>query len=188
MTAPWISPQQGLVLNPPAIVMKLGDTRDANNLQAAAKALEVATAKRYAPVAVTWCNIFASDWCQVLKAPLPHVLDGKEMRANDMFDALMAIPSRYPGWSHTGTIASALAVRNLAKVGIPQVAVWKNPMTGHPGHIVAIIDQPAGRTNRPGTSGIWCAAAGSHCSEGCQIEDQYPASYLTSTHFFAYSK
>jgi hypothetical protein len=189
----WVNPSQGVPLNAPAEVLKLGDSRAAENLAAVALALHVDDAKRYQPCDlpgvghVTWCNIFAADWCSILKAPLPHVLNGKEMRANDIYDALTAKPSRYPGWSETGTIASALAVKNLAKVGVPQVAVWKNPVAGHPGHIVAIIDKPAGKVDKPGASGIWVAAAGSHCSSGCPIEDQYPLSYLKDTKFFAWT-
>lgn len=192
MTPIWVNPNQGVVLNPPAEVMRLGDQRSAENLIAAALALHVEEAKRYQPTVVTFCNIFAADWCQILKAPLPHVFDlgdgkGKrEVRANDLFDALSAKPSKFPGWTETGTIASALAVKNLAAVGIPQVAIWKNPIPGHPGHIVGIIPKPPGKIDKPGFSGIWCAAAGAHCSNGCPIEEQY-GHLLNSTKFFAFN-
>jgi len=182
----WITPNQGVALNPPAEVLKLGDQRSAENLIAAALALHVDEAKRYQPAGVTYCNIFAADWCQILKAPLPHVLNGKEMRANDIYDDLMSPAPKYVGWTQTGSIASALAVKNLATVGIPQVAIWKNPKFGRPGHIVAVIPKPASRLDRPGLSGIWCAAAGSHCSSGCPIEDQF-GDLLKDTKFFAFN-
>lgn len=187
----WINPNQGVELSPPAEVLKLGDQRSAENLIAAGLALHVTEAKRYQPAGVTYCNILGADWCQILKAPLPHRFDlgdgrgMREMRANDIFDGLKAF--KFPGWSETGTIASALAVKNLAAVGVPQVGVWKNPKLNAPGHIVGIIPKPKGKVDRPGTSGIWCVAAGSHCSDGCPIEDQF-GELLKATHFFSFNK
>lgn len=174
MTALWINPNQGIALTPPAIVMALGDTRSAENLEAAGHALEVTTAARYAPGEHTFCNIFTSDWTSILKAPLLHLLGGKEMRANDMQDALN--DGRYTGWSKTGTMASALAVRNLAAVGVPQVAVWKNPNTARPGHIVGVIKSRDAR--------VWVIGAGGRCTLGCPIEDQF-GNYTKDVQFFA---
>lgn len=179
----WVDANQGRVLNPPAEVMKIGDSRSAEALQAAADALHVTEAKRYAPAGVTFCNIFAADWCQILKAPLPHVFDlsdgkgARELRANDIFDGLKG--QKFPGWSVTGSVASSLAVRNLAAVGIPQVAVWKNPINGHPGHIVGVIKS---RDDR-----VWVVGAGAHCSNGCPIEDQF-GPYLKDVLFAAYAR
>lgn len=183
----WISPNQGSLLNPPAEVLKLGDTRSADNLRAAALALRFTEAKRYQPSTiegvghVTWCNIATADFCQIVKAPLPHVFDlqdgkGKrEMRANDIYDGLTA--NKFPGWTKTGTIASALAVRNLAQCGVPQVAVWRNA-NGKPGHITPVIPSP------DGDSRVWVAGAGAHCSNGCPIEQQFGSLPVT---FFAFN-
>lgn len=186
MTPLWINPNQGADLKPPPEVMKLGDTRSAENLFLISKALGYSTSKRYQPTDVTFCNIATSDFCQIAKAPMPHWWNGKEMRANMMYDELNKPASTYaPKWTKTGTVASALAVKNLAKVGIPQVAVWKNP-SGGPGHIMPIIDKPAGKSDKPGACGIWVVGAGRHCTDGCPIEDQF-GKYLKDTLFFAYN-
>lgn len=186
MTPIWINPNQGVALNPPPEVMKLGDQRSAENLTVAARTLGFSTSKRYAPTDVTFCNIATSDFCQIVKAPLPHLFNGKEMRANMMYDELNTPGSTYRGkWTKTGTVASALAVKNLAVVGIPQIAVWKNP-TGGPGHIMPVIPKPSGKVDAPGASGIWVAGAGRHCTDGCAIEDQF-GKYLKDTLFFAYN-
>jgi hypothetical protein len=180
----WIAPNQGAVLNPPAEVLAVTvDPKAPDRLAAAVAALHVTEAKRYQPSEidgkrVTWCNIFTADVCQLLAAPLPHVFDlsdgkGKrELRANDVFDGLSA--NKFPGWAKTGTIASALAVKNLAMVGVPQVAVWKN-LPGKPGHIVLVIPSRDAR--------VWVAGAGGHCSSGCPIEDQFGKLPVT---FFAF--
>lgn len=194
MTPVWINPNQGVELKPPADVMKLGDKRSAENLTLIAKTLCYSTAKRYAPNTVTYCNIATSDFCQIAKAPLPHLFDPDgagpkpphEMRANMMYTELNNPTSEYgKKWTKTGTVASALAVKNLAQVGIPQVAVWFNP-TGGPGHIMPIIPKPAGKVDKPGACGIWVAGAGRHCTDGCPIEDQF-GKYLKDTLFFAYN-
>lgn len=186
MAPVWLNPNQGVDLKPPAEVLKLGDSRSAENLILAARELHFTEAKRYAPTDVTFCNIATSDFCQIVKAPMPHWFNGREMRANMMQDELNNPASTYaPGWTKTGTVASALAVKNLAQCGIPQVAVWKNPTNG-PGHIMPVIPKPAGKTDKPGTSGIWVVGAGRVCSDGCPIEDQF-GRYLKDTLFFAYN-
>jgi len=170
MVPAWIVPEQYRELSPPAEVMLLADQRSAENLLAACRSLKVTEAKRYAPTTVTWCNIYAADACQILKAPLPHVFDlgdGKgprEMRANDIFNGLAK--GAFPNWAAVGTIASKQAIMNLAKVGIPQVAVWFNPKG--PGHIVHVVPTPEGKT------GIYVTGAGRVCVNECPIEKVFP--------------
>jgi hypothetical protein len=187
-TPPWINPNQGVPLSPPAVVLKLGALpRAPENLIALPNALHILTAKRYAPVRLpngtleTWCNIFVADACTILRKPILHRLDlrdGKgvrELRANDIVDGLRR--QVFPGWSMTGTMASAEAVKVLASEGRPQVAVWKNP-TGGPGHVMLVLPTP------PGRSEVWVAGAGAQCHDGCPIANGF-GPYTYHVEFYA---
>lgn len=180
----WITEQQWKDLNPPAEVRQLGELpRSAEKLIAASLALMVKSAKRYAPTKVTWCNIYAADVLQILGAPLPHWFDlgdGKgrrEMTANLITQGLR--DGKFPGWEALGVLAKGqLAAANRAALGIPTVAVWKNP-TGSSGHIVLVVPTPAGK------SGVYVTGAGRHCVESCRLVDAFDK-YTPHVEFFSY--
>lgn len=181
----WVTPEQWKPLNPPAIVMKLGDMRSPENLLAASRALKVTEARRYLPDEKrTWCNIYAADVCNILKAPLPHdwdLEDGlgrREMRANDIYDGLKK--GKFPGWAMVGTIASESAILNLATVGVPQVAVWRNPKG--PGHIVLIVPTPKGKT------GIYVTGAGRKCVQECPLSAAFPPALIPAVDFYHFTR
>lgn len=182
MTPAWIVEDQWRPLSPPAEIRQLGDLpRSPERLLAATRALHVLTAKRYRPTPTqTWCNIFLADICGILRAPLPHWFDlgdgqsRRELKANDIVNGLRR--RRFPGWSMVGTMASQLAVRNLAAVGLPVVAVWKNPGAGS-GHVVIVVPTPEGKR------GVYVTGAGRHCVQECPIAEAF-GRYLDQVEFY----
>lgn len=205
----WVNPNQGVTLNPPAEVLKLGELpRAPEKVLGAYASLALTEAKRYQPLGGrTWCNIALADAMAILRAAIPHrfdLLDGKglrELRANDIVDGLRA--GKFKGWTKTGSIASAEAVRALARDGKPQVAVWKNnslakPSDGktligtdgkpvlNPGHVVGVVAAPAVIPEKhTGLSGVYVSGAGAQCLHQCPIEQAF-GPYLSGVEFFAY--
>jgi hypothetical protein len=184
-TPPWIYPEPWRVLEPPAIVLKLGDTRSPENLLAAARSLDVLNAKRYRGAR---CNIFTSDVTAILHAPIPHVADlddgrgPRELQANDVVDGLRA--GKIDGWQR---IDEALELVNegvplvawRASLGLPTIAVWKNPnprraadgriithrgrILYRSGHVALVVPTP------PGAAGVYVTSAGPKCVQECPI-------------------
>jgi hypothetical protein len=205
-TPPWIADAQWMQLNPPAEVLALGEMpRAPEKLLAVPKALNLLTAKRYAPIVLngviqsTYCNIFVSDATTVLRAPLPHKFDLgdkrglRELNANEMVDGLRA--GKFDGWSVVGTMASASAVISLAGSGWPCVAVWKNPQPKkdsagrvitvngvvqyHSGHVVLVVPPPAGKR------GVYVSGAGARCVDQCLITDSFGI-YTPQVEFYSH--
>ena len=205
MTAPaWINSDQRYTLNPPAEVRKLGDLpRSADNLVQLADALHFPDADRYKPGTgggATWCNLATIDFCSIARAPIPRTLKGAYLRANDLADLLAA--GQIDGWTQTGTIASAAAVRTLADEGRPQIAVWKNthPALGadggplhdsagnvvlQAGHIMPVIAAPKGAKLPPSYSGVFVSGAGAICVHRVPIERCF-GSHTSEVKFYAY--
>jgi hypothetical protein len=165
----WIVPEQYRELNPPAEVRVLATVRSAANLLAASRSLFVTSAPRYAPLpdGRTWCNVFASDLAAILQAPLPHRFDlgdgqgTRELRANDMADGLRR--NVFPGWSRVLVGDAA----NRAALGLPTVAIWRNPRPAGAGHVVFVVPTPPGRT------GIYVTGAGRACVDQCPIAQAF---------------
>jgi hypothetical protein len=205
VTPLWLDVMAWHELHPPAEILLLGELpRAPEKLLGATRALCVMTAERYRPtVNGTLCNIFASDAFQILRAPLPHIADPadgfgrRELNVNDTFAGLHA--GQFPGWSLTGTIASASAVIALAAEGRPQFAIWRNPkplldqVTGkplldgfgrprnHSGHISVVVPTPAGAT------GIYVTSAGARCVQECPIAQSF-GPYVHDLEIWTYSK
>lgn len=193
-TPPWINPDQRFSLSPPAIVLKLGELpRAPDKLQSIADALCYPSADRYKPGTgggVTWCNLATIDFMQIARAPLPRMLRGAYLRANDLADLLRA--NQIAGWSHTGSIASASAVIALVNEGRPQLAIWKNPQRnalGEPeaGHIMPVVPAPAGAKLPPSFSGVFVSGAGAICVNKVPIEKCF-GSHTQDVEFYAYSQ
>jgi hypothetical protein len=201
MTPIWIVNDQAVPLNPPAEILKLGEMpRTPEKILAATRALCVTTAKRYQPDDNhTWCNVNTSDYCQIIRAPLPHVFDlqdgqgRRELRANDIVDGLRAL--KFQGWSKLGTLASAEAVVAWVAQGKPAVATWKNltpkkdsagrvlTVNGRiqyrSGHINPVVPTPAGK------SGVHVTGAGAHCVQECPIEFSF-GQYVREVEFWGH--
>jgi hypothetical protein len=193
---PWINPDQRYSLNPPAIVLKLGSLpRAPDKLLGIAAALCYPMAERYRPGTGggdTWCNLATIDFMQIARAPLPRMDHGNYLRANDLADRLRS--SLIPGWSKTGTIASASAVISLANEGRPQLAIWKNPTilgyaNGEPvlaaGHIMPVVPGPPDAKLPPGFSGVFVSGAGAICVHKVPIEKCF-GKYTAEVEFYAY--
>jgi hypothetical protein len=201
-TPPWLLDQPWQALTPPAEVLVLGELpRAPEKYLRATRALHVTTSRRYQPdVSGTKCNVFLSDGCQLLNAPLPHVFDigdgqGKrELRANDIIDGLRALA--FPGWSKLGTVASEAAIIANANAGVPTIATWRNwqpsrtaqgaivTLNGRtvyrPGHVVFVVPTPAGQ------HGIFVTGAGASCLQECPIAMAF-GKYLPDVEFWSHS-
>lgn len=163
MVPAWISPQQWQALNPPAEVLQLGEMpRAPDVLLQATRVLKVKEARRYSPVRaqngslITWCNIYLSDVLAILAAPIPHLWEDHELRANDIVDDLRA--GALPGWNVS---LGALGAAAAAGQGLPTIAVWKNPKG--PGHVMIVVPTPEGK------DGVYVTGAGATCAEECPL-------------------
>lgn len=107
---------------------------------------------------VTFCNIYAHDYCRLAGVYLPRVwwtpgaieslAQGKtvapllgstidEQRANDLFRWLRDFGSRF-GWRRTGTLSSLQLEVNQGAIGI---IVARRKADGLSGHIVAVVPE-----------------------------------------------
>lgn len=183
---PWINPDQRYPLNPPAIVLKLGELpRSADKTLAIAAALRFPDAPRYKPGTgggETWCNLATVDFCAIARAPLPRMLNGNYIRANE-FAALFKSGDVFPGWSATGSIASASAVIALAAEGRPQIAVYQAPSGS--GHIMPVVYGPPDAKLPPSFSGVFVSGAGAYCAHRVPIEKCF-GKYTAEVQFYAY--
>lgn len=200
---PWVLSDAWRPLNPPAEIRKLGEPpRSPEKLLAITRALCVTIALRYQPDASgTKCNILTSDVLDIMRAPIRHWYDpdgdgpapAHETTANEIVDNLHAL--KYPGWSKVGTVASSKAVVELASMGKPTIATWKNTtprkdsagrvltqsgkVLYRPGHVVIVVPTPKGKT------GVYVTGAGAHCIEECPIEFAF-GQYLPEVEFFSH--
>jgi hypothetical protein len=122
-------------------------------------AVDKASHARYQPrPGVTFCNIYAHDYCHLAGAFLPRVwwtpdaierlargetveprlgstID--EQRANDLFRWLRAFGPRF-GWRQTGTLTTLQAEVDLGALGL---IVARRKIDGKSGHIVMIVPE-----------------------------------------------
>lgn len=153
MIPTWINPVQYLPPKPPPEVLELGRVRSGPNLLAVTRALCVTQAPRYAPdESRTWCNLFAVDALEILRAPLE-----REKTVNDLVLGLRA--GRYAGWAKlagenwAADGKTILSLANRAVCGLPTIATWLN-LAGH-GHIAIVVPPPANAH-----SGLYVTCAG----------------------------
>jgi hypothetical protein len=95
---------------------------------------------RYQPKpGVTFCNIYAHDYCFLAGVYLPRVwwttID--EQRANDLFRWLRAFGLRF-GWRQTGTLTSLQTAANAGGIGL---IVARRKEDGRSGHIVEVVPE-----------------------------------------------
>jgi len=122
-------------------------------------AVDKASHIRYQPQSgVTFCNIYAHDYCHLAGVYLPRVwwtpdaierlAQGQtveprlestidEQRANDLFRWLRAFGSRF-GWRQTGTLTKLQTEANAGAVGI---IVARRTIDGKSGHIVMVVPE-----------------------------------------------
>jgi len=142
----------------PDITNDVGN-RSASNYVAVAAQFQVEQTPRYQPRdGHTFCNIYVWDVTCAMGAEIPHWIkldgtqskmgDGVELSANAVVDWLAAHGSAN-GW----TQCPEADARDYATAGLPTVAVWKNPLPGHSGHVVMIL---------PGSGPTMIAQAGAH--------------------------
>jgi hypothetical protein len=134
-------------------------------------AVDSASHARYQPrPGVTFCNIYAHDYCHLAGVYLPRVwwtpdaierlaqsqtveprLDSTidEQRANDLFRWLRAFGPRF-GWRQTGTLTKVQTEANAGAVGL---IVARRQIDGKSGHIVMVVpetDADRARRDRAG--------------------------------------
>jgi hypothetical protein len=134
-------------------------------------AVDKETHARYQPrTGVTFCNIYAHDYCHLAGAYLPRVwwtpdaierlalgenvdplLESTidEQRANDLFRWLRAFGLRF-GWRQTGTLTKLQTEVNAGGVGL---IVARRKLDGQSGHIVAVVPETADFQAKRDTSG-----------------------------------
>ncbi|WP_422403298.1 hypothetical protein [Pseudomonas sp. GZD-209] len=126
---------------------------------------------RYQPHdGLTFCNIYAHDYCLLAGAYLPRCwwstpallklaagqqvtpLIGdtlREMRANDLFRWLREFGPGF-GWRQTGTLTTLQAEANQGAIGL---IVARRKEDGRSGHIVMVVPETAEQTARRDTAG-----------------------------------
>jgi hypothetical protein len=127
--------------------------------------------RRYQPTAVTFCNIYAHDYCHLAGVYLPRVwwlpaaierlargeavepMLGRtiyEQRANDLFRWLRDFGPRF-GWRQTGTLTKLQEAANLGGVGL---VVALQRVDRRPGHIVAVVPETDERRAKRDADGL----------------------------------
>jgi len=134
-------------------------------------AVDKATHKRFQPRdGLTFCNIYAHDYCHLAGAYLPRVwwtqpavrdlAQGKtvqpligttieEMRANDLFRWLRDFGLDF-GWRQTGTLSKLQEAANQGAIGL---IVAKRKQDGKSGHIVMVVAEGNGSLARRDAAG-----------------------------------
>lgn len=119
----------------------------------------VGTSQRYArgllngqpsPLARSWCNLFVCDFTRAAGCPIPRMISGRYLDANQQQDWLL-IAGGAEGWEQVSL------ERALAEVerGLIIIATWQNPDPKESGHVS--VGRPAPR----GPDGqLWTAQAG----------------------------
>ncbi len=141
--------------------------RSAYNYFKVIRQFKVQESERYASGKATYCNIYVWDVTRAMGAEIPHWVikgdpngasavgpDGKfivareecvsgnrcrEERANDLVDWLRA-HGKNNGWSRV----DARMAQEMADGGHPAIAIWRNAVSGAPGHVAMV---------RPGSVG-----------------------------------
>lgn len=140
----------------PALRSAVGQRSPTSYLDVANQ-FDVEHTKRYQPDSLhTYCNIALWDITSAMSAEVPHWVDlitgapcpmghGAELSANATVDWLAKYGATY-GW----TPCTVDEARANASAGCPTIAVWKNPLPGHSGHVVSIMpDDTANFPNSP---------------------------------------
>ncbi|HYI13493.1 MAG TPA: hypothetical protein VEK57_30900 [Thermoanaerobaculia bacterium] len=169
------SPATALSLNEKNQPGRSGETAEKRRAELAAivewLAVDNAAHKRYQPHSgLTFCNIYAHDFCHLAGCYLPRVwwtqgaiealTQGKnveplldktieEQRANALFRWLRDFGLRF-GWRQTGTLTKLQTEVNQGAVGL---IVARRKEEGPPGHIVAVVPETNERRARRNTAG-----------------------------------
>jgi hypothetical protein len=134
-------------------------------------AVDKVSHKRYRPRdGLTFCNIYAHDYCHLAGAYLPRVwwkegairdlAQGKtvqpligntirEMLANDLFHWLREFGLGF-GWRQTGTLSKLQEAANQGAIGL---IVARRKQDGKPGHIVMVVPETGGNVARRDAAG-----------------------------------
>ncbi|HEV8582476.1 MAG TPA: hypothetical protein VGX68_25700 [Thermoanaerobaculia bacterium] len=152
-----------------------GETAEARRAELAAiidwLAVDKPSHLRYQPhEGVTFCNIYAHDYCHLAGCYLPRVwwsgaaiealaqgktvepLLGKtidEQRANNLFRWLRDFGLRF-GWRQTGTLTKLQTEVNQGAIGL---LMARRVIDGKPGHIVAVVPETADHQARRNAAG-----------------------------------
>ena len=135
--------------------------------------LKVEASPRYQPTNVTFCNIYAYDYCFLSGVYLPRVWwypgsisrwenniavevsygeTVRELRANDLYDWLQTWGTSF-GWMKVPSLDAIQSAANEGKVG---VIVAKRIVVSKPGHIVAVAPEgPELAAKRSGGHVTW---------------------------------
>lgn len=135
----------------------LGRVPSMSGYEAALRQFRVDLAPRYQPRdGVTWCNIFISDATLALGCELPHLVDGKEQRMNDMIETVRD-HNEWVQMNEEYAIASA-------NEGRPTLALWHSGGSG-PGHGAFVMPQPMPIS----LAAVKLAQAGATCGYGLSL-------------------
>jgi hypothetical protein len=164
-----------LCLNESGQPGRSGDTAEKLRAELAAiidwLAVDKASHKRYQPRdGLTFCNIYAHDYCHLAGAYLPRVwwtqkaiealAQGKEVepllgdtirevRANGLYDWLTDFGPRF-GWRRTGTLTKLQQEVNQGAIGLISA---RRKSEGPPGHIAAVVPETEDHRARRDSTG-----------------------------------
>jgi len=148
-----------------------GEAQRIGQLQAIADWLGVESSERYARTpALTFCNVYAADYCYLADAYLPRVwwTDSallrlgagqavpvayadtvREMRADDLFAWLLDMGPRF-GWRR---VFDATALQDAANGGGVGLICADRAAEGRPGHITVVVPEDASHHARRDADG-----------------------------------
>lgn len=125
--------------------------------EATLRQFRVDLAPRYQPRdGLTFCNIFISDATLALGCELPHLVDGKEQRMNDMIETVRD----HNDWVQMNDEYAIAA----ANEGRPTLAVWHSGGNG-PGHGAFVLPQEMPIS----LAAVKLAQAGAACGYGLSL-------------------
>lgn len=126
--------------------------------EAALRQFRVDLAPRYQPRdGLTFCNIFISDATLALGCELPHLVDGKEQRMNDMIETVRDHDDWHPFMHFDGAVRAANA-------GVPTLVLWHSGGNG-PGHGAFVMPQEMPVS----LAAVKLAQAGAACGYGLSL-------------------
>lgn len=126
--------------------------------EATLRQFRVDLAPRYQPRdGLTFCNIFISDATLALGCELPHLVDGKEQRMNDLIETVRD----HDDWLQQFSFEYAVAA---ASAGIPTLALWHSGGNG-PGHGAFVMPQEMPIS----LAAVKLAQAGAACGYGLSL-------------------
>lgn len=125
--------------------------------EAVLRQFRVDLAPRYQPRdGLTWCNIFISDATLALGCELPHLVDGKEQRMNDLIETVRD----HNDWVQMNDEYAIAA----ANEGRPTLALWHSGGNG-PGHGAFVLPQEMPIS----LAAVKLAQAGAACGYGLAL-------------------